>query len=128
MRREGGATVDAAAHEAKVAPKQQRRGGRARAIADVGIAITAEQRYTADAPYPAERDGVIGQAVSKSFPAQARSPNALARLTLPASRIFAGGPVRLQGCYGKATAAALCQHQHRKGYRRKRWRECVWWA
>ena len=63
----------AAAHEATHAPKKQRRSGGARAMAAVEIASTAEQRYNADAPYRAERNGLIGRAVSKFFRAQARS-------------------------------------------------------
>ena len=63
----------AAAHEATHAPKKQRRSGGARAMPAVEIASTAEQRYNADAPYRAERNGLIGRAVSKFFRAQARS-------------------------------------------------------
>ena len=61
----------AAAHEATHAPKKQRRSGGARAMPAAlpalphfasEIASTAEQRYNADAPYRAERNGLIGGA------------------------------------------------------------------
>ena len=59
----------AAAHETTCAPKKQRRSGGARGLPASEIANTAEQRYHADVRYRAERDGLVGAAVSKFFPA-----------------------------------------------------------
>ena len=60
----------AAAHETTCAPtKKQKRSGGARGLPALQIANTAEQRYHADVRYRALRDGLVGAAVSKFFPA-----------------------------------------------------------